>query len=261
MPTQPVTPDFQDYQRAFTRHVRDPEKHPRPEGVPAGRMEVYNELLFKNIVSQVSSCFPVARSILGEHAWKALVRAFFATHRCRTPYFRQIPEEFLQYMQERESSDQKPDFLIYLLHYEWVELSVEISDKEADMAGVDPAGDLCVGNPVLAPARMLLTYPYAVHRIGKDYQPSPEQREQTSLLVFRNSSDKVRFIVMNQVSARLIALLDSGSVSGNQALAQIVEELRHPNPESALEGGCNILENLREEGAIIGTLRNTGQPA
>ena len=108
---------------------------------------------------------------------------------------------------------------------------------------------------------MLLTYPYAVHRISKDYQPSPEQREQTSLLVFRNSSDKVWFIVMNQVSARLIALLDSGSVSGNQALAQIVEELRHPNPESVLEGGRNILENLREEGAIIGALRNTGQPA
>jgi len=256
MPTPRSIPEFQDYQRAFTRHIRDPKKHPRPEGVATRRMDVYNELLFNNVVGQVSSCFPVARSILGEEVWRELVRAFFATHRCRSPYFRQIPEEFLQYMQERDASDLEPDFLIYLLHYEWVELSVEISDKEADMRAIDPSGELFAGQPVLAPARMLLTYPYAVHRIGNDYQPTPEQQEQTSLLVFRDSSDKVRFIVMNPVSARLIALIETGGVSGDQALEQIVDELQHPNPASALAGGRKILENLRKEGAILGTLRS-----
>ncbi len=253
MPASRSTPEFQDYQRAFTRHIRDPEGNPRPEGVPAARMEVYNELLFNNVFGQVSSCFPVARSILGDPKWRQLVRAFFATHNCRSPYFRQIPEEFLQFMQERSATGGEPEFLIYLLHYEWVELAVEISEREPDRNAIDPAGDLLKGRPVLAPAHMLLAYPYPVHRIGTDYQPTPQQQEQTCLLVFRDSNDKVRFIVLNPVSARLIALIEAGDVSGERALAQVVAELQHPNPASALAGGREILENLRREGAIIGT--------
>jgi hypothetical protein len=255
MPTSvPRTaPEFQDYQRAFTGHIRDPKKNPRPKGVPAGRMKVYNDLLFNNIFGQISSCFPVARTVLGKRKWRQLVREFFATHRCRTPYFRQVPEEFLQYMQQRGSSGSDPDFLIYLLHYEWVELAVDISSNETDMSAIDPAGDLCAGNPVLAPAHMLLAYPYAVHRISKRFQPTPQQQEQTCLLVFRDSNDKVRFIVLNPVSARLVALIEAGNVSGEQALAQIVAELKHPNPASALAGGQAVLENLRKEGAILGT--------
>jgi hypothetical protein len=253
MPASRSTPEFQDYQRAFTRHIRDPEGSPRPQGVPADRMGVYNELLFNNVFGQVSSCFPVARSILGEAEWRQLVRTFFAAHNCRSPYFRQIPEEFLQFMQERDASVGEADFLIYLLHYEWVELALEISDREPDRNAIDPAGDLLTGQPVLAPAHMLLAYPYAVHRIGKDFQPTTEQKEQTCLLVFRDTKDKVRFTVLNPVSARLIALIEAGDVSGKQALEQIVAELQHPNPASALAGGQEMLEKLRTEGAILGT--------
>ena len=252
MSAQQPDPEFQDYQRAFTRHIRDPKQHPRPAGVAERRMKVYNDLLFNNVSNLVSSCFPVARSILGERKWQQLVREFFATHRCRSPYVRQVPEEFLQYMQERDSGGREPDFLIYLLHYEWVELAVDISPKEADADAIDPAGDLCTGRPVLAPSHMLLSYPYPVHRIGKGYQPTLGQQEQTYLLVFRDSDDEVRFIVLNPVSARLLSLIEAGSLTGDEALAQVVEELQHPDPAVALAGGQAMLEDLRNEGAILG---------
>ena len=194
----------------------------------------------------------MARSILGKRKWQQLVREFFSTHRCRSPYFRQVPEEFLQYMQERDSDGREPDFLIYLLHYEWVELAVDISTKEVEAEAIDPAGDLGTGHPVLAPSHMLLSYPYPVHRIGKRYQPTPEQQEQTYLLVFRDSQDTVRFVVLNPVSARLLALIEPGSLTGDEALAQVVEELQHPDPAVALAGGQAMLEELRREGAILG---------
>ena len=254
-------PEFQAYQRAFTSHIRDPKKHPRPKGVPARRMKVYNELLFNNVFGSISSCFPVASSVLGKRKWQKLIREFFATHRCRTPYFRQIPEEFLQFMQQRGAAANDADFLIYLLHYEWVELSVDISNKEADMSAIDAAGDLCAGRPALAPAHMLLSYPYAVHRISKRYQPTPQQQEQTCLLVFRDGTDTVRFIVLNPVSARLVALIEPGNVSGDEALAQVVAELQHPDPALAFAGGQAVLEDLRKEGAILGTHRSDADPA
>lgn len=248
-------PEFQAYQREFTSHIRDPKKHARPAGVNARRMKVYNDLLFNNVFNVVSSCFPVACDVLGKRKWRQLAREFFANHRCRTPYFRQVPEEFLQFMQQREALPSEPDFLIYLLHYEWVELSVDASARETDMSSIDASGDLCAGHPVLAPSHMLLSYPYAVHRIGKRYRPTPDQQEQTFLLVFRDNADKVRFIVLNPVSARLVALIEPGNLSGDQALTQVITELRHPDPAVAFAGGQDVLENLRKEGAILGIRR------
>ncbi len=254
MSAEPPVPDFQRYQFAFTRHIRDPKTNARPKGVPARRMAVYNDLLFNNVFSLVSPCFPVAQSILGVRKWKALMRAFFASHRCKTPYFRQLPEEFLQFMQERESAAGEPDFLSYLLHYEWVELALEVTNKEPDAGSIDAAGDLCHERPALTPAHMLLNYPYAVQRISKRYQPTPDQREKTYLLVFRDSADDVRFIVLNSVSARLVALIEPGNLTGNQAVEQVITELQHPQPAAARDGGHAIIRDLRQQGAIVGTI-------
>jgi hypothetical protein len=250
-----AVPELQQYQISFTGHVRDPNVNARPKGVPARRMAVYNDLLFNNIYSLVSPCFPVARRILGVRKWKALMRAFLSSHRCRTPYFRQLPEEFLQFMQKRGSNSGEPDFLNHLLHYEWVELSLDLSNKEPDARAIDVAGDLRNGRPALTPVHMLLAYPYAVHRIGKRYQPTINQREETCLLVYRDSEDKVRFVVLNSVSARLVALIEPGELTANQAIDQVVAELGHPEPAVAREGGHAIIENLRQEGAILGTFR------
>lgn len=245
-------PEFQEYQFSFAGHIRDPKSNKRPKGVSSRRMAVYNELLFKNIFNLVSPCFPVAQSILGAKKWTKLMREFLSTHRCRTPYFRQLPEEFLQFMQEREPISGEPDFLNYLLHYEWVELALELSNMEFDQKNIDVDGDLRYGRPALTPVHMLLAYPYAVHRIGKRYQPTAAQREETCLLVFRDHRDAVRFILLNPVSARLVALIQPGDLTGNQAVEQAVSELRHPEPAVAIEGGHAIIKNLRHEGAVIG---------
>ena len=164
-----------------------------------------------------------------------------------------FPEEFQQFMQERESNSGEPDFLNYLLHYEWVELALELSNMEFDPSTINVDGDLRYARPALTPVHMLLAYPYAVHRIGKRYQPTAAQREETCLLVFRDHRDAVRFIVLNPVSARLVALIEPGDLTGNQAVEQAVSELRHPEPAVAIDGGHAIIKNLRHEGAILGT--------
>lgn len=253
-------PDFQQYQLDFTRHIRDPRAHPRPDGVAARRMRVYNELLFNNVRGFLDACFPVARELLGERRWTRLARRFFAEHRCTTPLFRQIPEEFARFVESRHAGLSLPDYMRYLVHYEWVELALDVMPKEASVAGADPDGDLLSGRPVLNPVSLLLEYPYAVHRIGTGYRPRPSQREHTCILAFRDSGDDVRFIVLNPVSARLVALMQSTSLTGRGLLRRICRELAHPDPAVVEAGGLAILENLRGEQAVLGTLgpRGTG---
>lgn len=248
----PELPAFQQYQFQFTRHIRDPRHNPRPAGSEVRRMKIYNELLYNNLESFLLACFPITRKILGPRKWGKLVREFFATHRCRSPLFRQIPEEFVQYLQqERSARKQDTPYLVHLPHYEWVELALDVSDKEAGRLKINPGGDLLKGKPALNPVLLLLHYPYAVHRIGPGYHP--RKKQPTDLLVFRNLENRVRFIVLNSVSARLVQLLKNGRSTGKAAIGHIIKELRHPNPEVVFAGGQKILEYLRREEAILGT--------
>jgi hypothetical protein len=249
-------PPFQDYQYAFAAHIRDPRANPRPAGVPARRMRVYNELLFNNLEGFLLACFPVTRKVLGKTRWRKLVRAFYAGHRCRTPFFRQIPEEFVEWLRgARAGHPDDPPFLPHLAHYEWVELALQVCPLEPEAGSIDRNGALLEGRPALNPVAMLLSYPYPVHRIGPRFRPAAPDPQVTHLLAFRDLQDRTRFLVLNAVSARLVGMLHEGRLTGAEALQAIARELDHPNPSAVMQGGSEILDRLRREEAVLGTWR------
>lgn len=245
-------PAFQRYQAEFSAHVRDPRTHPRPPGIPAKRIGVYAQLLFNNMESTLANCFPVCKKVLGTRRWSTLVRDFFAGHRCGTPLFRQIPEEFLHWLQRVERTD-IPPFLPQLAHYEWAELAVAVSDASPP-TGWQAAGDLLDGMPVLAPALMLLRYDWPVQRISPRLKPSQPLADPVWLLVFRDLNDEVRFIELNPVSAHLVELLQAGNRTGRAALLEIAQALGYPAPQQIVAFGAEVLADLRQSGAIIGAL-------
>ena len=245
-------PEFQRYQLAFTAHIRDPKVNPRPPGVEARRMKVYNELLFNNIEGFLLACFPVLRQVLGRRKWAKLVRAFFSTHRSRTPYFRQIPDEFIQFLQsEWTPPEGYPPFLLALAHYEWIELVLSVSNRSSDRA-IDAAGNLMEGVPLLNPVLANLHYDWPVQRIAPRRKVQPAE---TFLLVFRDAEDAVQFSEINAFTARLLALLEPATLSGRAALERIAAESRHPDPQLILQGGTALLEDLRARGAILGSCK------
>ena len=242
---EPLLP-FQRFQFEFGRRLRDPRGSPRPDGVPARRMAVYEELLFNNVTGFLDSCFPVASATLGERRWRRLARGFFRDWRCRTPYFREIPREFLDWLAVAESPTLPPWFR-ELLHYEWTELAVDVMVAERPAA--DPAGDLMDGQPVLAPALMNLAYAWPVHRIGPGYRPRKPRA--VHLLVFRDGADEVRFVEISPSTALLVERLRAGD-SGRCACLAVAADIGHARPEALLAAGAAALAQLREAGAILG---------
>ena len=254
MLTAPNALKFQTYQLEFARHIRDPKANARPTGVAARRMKIYNELLYNNLEGFLLACFPVLRSILSDRKWAKLVREFFAEHRCHTPFFRQIPDEFVHYVQsERGMRAGDPAYLSELVHYEWIELALSVSNKEIDQERIDPQGDLVKGVPALNPVLALLQYAYPVQRIGPHYQPRSAPAQPSYLLVFRDADFDVRFIELNPVSARLLDLLQSGTLCAEKTLEIIAQELKHPDPRVVIQGGLEILRDLHAQGAVLGT--------
>lgn len=248
-------PRFQQLQEAFTRHMRDPDNAPAPAGVEDRRMAIYRDLLFNNVQTFLAGCFPVLRKISSDAVWHGLMRDYFRMHRAHTPLFPKMPQEFLQYLeQERGTRPGDYPFLPELAHYEWVETALIFDSRNLDFSALEPAGDLLNGVPVISPLAMPLAYKYPVHRICRDYLPETAPEQPTYLVVYRDRDDKVGFLELNPVSARLLELMQQADGrAGRVLLQQIAAELRHPDADAVERGGAEILEDLRRRDVILGT--------
>ncbi len=252
-PNRAEQPGFMQQQYAFAARIRDPQNTPPPAGIEARRMDLYEELFYNNIHDFLSNAFPVLRKLHDDEKWHALARDYFAIHRAHTPLFHEMPREFLHYLQdERGEHEGDYPFMLQLAHYEWIEL--ELLTTEENVPGCDADGDLLSGIPLLSPHTRILSYPYAVHKIGPDHIPQQPDEAPTHLLVYRDSQDKVGFIELNPVTARLLQLLtEQPDRSGEKLLLQIAAELQHPNPQTVVDGGSEILSDLKQRDIILGT--------
>lgn len=234
---------FQTTQLAFTQHLRTPELFPIPAEMEDRRMGIYRELIYNNIESFIANVFPVIRSILADQQWHALIRDFIHQHRCQTPYFLEISEEFLQFlMQERGLCDADPAFLLELAHYEWIELALDVSDADIPPASSYPIEPL-LSLPRVSPLVVCLTYQYPVQKISASYQPSTP--ELTQLVVYRNRADKVCFLAANALTLRLLYLLQTNTQSTLAThLSLIASELQHSHPDILINEALVLIAEL-----------------
>ena len=238
--------DFQRYQLEFTAHIRNPKSNKKPAQVDDARMAVYREIVFTNILNSVTICFPVCVQVLGERDWEKLVRQFFAKHQAQTPIFREIPQQFLQFLNTVKNL---PIYFEQLAHYEWVELAVNSQPTTPPKLSKTP--DFLNEKPVLAPANKLLQYDYAVHKISARHKLKTSAK--TYLLVFRNLENKVKFIELNPVTFQLLKLIDENNITGKQALMRLAEDMQHPDANAVIQFGLEILQDLANQQAIIGS--------
>lgn len=257
LPATPDQDDFRTVQYAFTAHIRDPENYPAPEGIEDRRINIYRSLFYNNIEGFVSGGFPVLRSLYSDDDWHAMVRSFFIKHECHTPYFLEIAQEFIDYLQnEHEMRDCDYPFMLELAHYEWVELAIEIDETENDLAGIDVDGDLLAGHPQVSALAWPLSYQFEVHKIAPEYLPDAPAAQGCHLIVYRDLDDEVRFMEINAVTARLLFLLnEDAGMTGQVALEQIAAELQHPSPQTVIDAGLQTLRELKDRNIVLGTSR------
>lgn len=253
-PTLAKEKSFKDWQYAFTSHIRDPENVDVPEGIEPRRIKIYSDLFYNNVEGFISGAFPVLKSLYSDDDWHLLVRDYFKNHKNHTPYFLELSQEFIDYLQnERKNQNDDFPFMLELVHYEWVELALSIDETEIDNSTIDADGDLLDGHPVISPLAWPLSYRFEVHKISPDYLPSEAGTQATHLIVYRDSEDEVRFMEINPVTARLLFLLNNDStLNGRSALEIIAEELQHPDSNAVINGGLDTLRELKERNIILG---------
>lgn len=242
---------FQSFQMAFGRHLRDPRGSPRPAGVPERTAGLYRELVYNNLEGFLLACFPVSHALLGRR-WPRLVRGFLRDCRCRTPYFREIPAEFLAWLMAGEPPGPLPSWLVELAHYEWAELAVDVMDVEVPTT--PPPADPAAARLRLNPTLLNLAYRWPVHRIGPGYRP--RKPRETRLLVYRDGLDDVRFMEVTPATAALLAHLTAPGQSGEAACRRFVATLAPDATRSApsVESALAQLTELIDAEVVFGEM-------
>ena len=243
-------------------------------------MRIYARLFYNNIESFLANTFRVFRKITADADWHAMVRDFVDRHRAESPYFSQIPEEFLQYLGARLLAEQDapsnaggqhrdaatrgrvggtgswpparstvaiPPFALELCHYEWVEMALDLApdatcEFDDDSIAIDDA-------LALSPLAWPLRYVYPVRRIGPDLQPVDPPAAPTWLIGWRDRHDKVAFMSSNAVTTRLLQLIAEGTSNG-EAFETIATEIDAPVDRIA-EKGLDILERLHRCDIVV----------
>ena len=245
--------NFKITQAEFSAFIRDPENIPAPADVNPRRMAMYRELFFNNINSFLSSNFPVLRTILSDQQWQSLAQDFFARHRCQTPHFSEIAEEFLDYLQNERQSEQDFPFLLELAHYEWVEMALSIAQAAPVFGDLSFVDDILTRQIALSPLAWPLVYQYPVEQIGPEFLPQAAPEKASYLIVYRDSEDHVHFMQTTALTYRLLQLIDQqGGLSGENSLQALAAELSQQlDPQTLLQFGLQTLRELAEKGILI----------
>ncbi|NQX88968.1 MAG: putative DNA-binding domain-containing protein [Halioglobus sp.] len=207
----------------MARFLRDPNNNAPPDGVEPRRLKIYQDLIYNTIEGFIVGGFPVLRSLYQDDHWHGLVRLFIEQHRCHSPYFLEISQEFIEFLtrgsQLRPGID--PPFIAELAHYEWVELALETSEEALPTSG--PTEDILQSVVSLSPLAWSLVYEYPVHRIGSGFQPK-EAEQAVYLVVYRNRADEVHFMELNALTSHLLAQLrDNTSYTAGELLIELAD--------------------------------------
>ena len=251
-------PEFQRKQYAFAAHIRDPENVAAPEGIEDRRMAVYRELFFNNLSSLLGNTYPVMKKIHTPARWRRLIRLFMREYEAQTPYFMQLPNEFLEFMQTGYESDEEDfPFLLELAHYEHAELALSISEESNDESGVDPDGDLLAGIPVRSRLAEVFAYAFPVHRISPSYLPSEAPDQPTFLAVYRRADDSIGFMELNPMTAALLDAVGNNTcdATGEELLRELAAATDYPDVDAFVSHGAAALEEMRRKEILTGARR------
>lgn len=196
---------LRQFQEAFGGYLRrqahdDDDSALVPERV--GRL--YQELIFNSVANFPQQCFPICKRLLGEQ-FDTLCRAFFQDYPLHSPYFTQINQDFVRFL---ESQPSLPEGVAGLAHYEWVELLVDIdSDKKPIVVLASDEGDIA-----LNPSLQNLHYGHVVHLMTPMSDLADLKACETFLLMYRRSDDSVETMQTNALTHLLIEFMQHSDV-------------------------------------------------
>lgn len=243
-------------QKQLANAVRFPNEL-APHGIEQERLDVYRELVINNVANFVRSAFPVLRGICGDDVFDKKIRQFFQQSQLDSPYFVEIPEAFLGWLQENAAD--LPAFALELAHYEWLELELFRREEKghpsrtpliwSEQLSLESSDN---DHQAIAISSLLevAAFQYPVHQLSEQYQPLEPPEQPTFLAVYRGLDDQIHFMQLDALSTATIQLLQASDYCLDELVVQI-SQLVPQMPFAEVRAGIfSLLEKLSIQGMV-----------
>lgn len=231
---------------AFLRARGVPEDEIAAMGDGARRLVVYRALVQNNLKDVTYNLLEKTRSKLGPRFDRDFA-GFLSERGPRTPYLRDVPAEFLDWVLPRWRADTSlPPWTIDSARHE---LAVFYAGAAPEVA--EPAlGDIALDRPVaFASAVRLLDLDHAVHEAAE----APAARP-VHLLVHRDAEYLVRVLELTPLASALVRRLLAGEALAPAIGAACADVAELQNDET-LASIARLLADFGERGIVLGARR------
>lgn len=200
-------PEYQRVQSEFSNYIRDPASNSLPAGVEQRRMDIYKRLFFNNLASFCAKSFKSFRPFVEEDEWNSLIRGFMREHSCTSPYFKDIPLAFVEYL---ESSNLKRDeypFMREMCHLDAMRLQLRLAPDAQSCENLDI--EVHTTHILRSTTVRLLSYEWPVQKITPATWDGKKPTQPTWLIAYRDPHDVVDVLVANVHTFRVLEVLET----------------------------------------------------
>lgn len=217
------------------------------------RLALYRRLVQNNLTGVTGKMLARTRARLNDlgGAFDDAFASFLALRGPRTHYLRDVPREFLAWVEPHwRANPRLPAWAVDLARHELVEFEIAAARARAE---VPPLTEVALDRPlVLAEPLRLMHYAYAIHELPADpsdrTEPAPRP---TTLLVHRDEEHLVRFLDLTPLAAAIVARLIDGATLG-ESVAAACADVGTSASEGVVADVAKLLANLGERGIVLG---------
>ncbi len=215
------------------------------------RLLAYRALVHNRIRNVIDDWIPRTVSRLGPARFRADVSRFIASTGPRSPYLREVPAEFVDWVAPQWTRDPDlPPFLVDLARYELLRHDVRNDPRGEE---VDSGEKLELDWPIRTNSTgTVLTFDWAVHRLPKDRSDRSEPaRGPVHLVVFRNRNDAMMYKQLDAFEAQLVTRVLAGETM-KAAIFGACESVGETISDDRLAKVAVLLARLAELGLVRG---------
>ena len=223
----------------------DPELPLSPEG-----LEVYRYLVRRGVGATLKAFFSRSLAQIDAARFEGWIEAFLAAGASASPYLRELPHDFVRFVERHEHEDPDRGPALALLRHEAALAACALAPEEEALTGAEPAPRLELGLRTPTSLR-LLRHAYRVHAFFVDGTPPTPGEQRVALLRRSEEGGRVDCLELGPHAFALLEALHAGA-SLEAAIRRVAEQPAGALAPDALARAQASLRELAEAELVLG---------